>query len=140
MSHYSMGQKSHQLLKWAEKSSLTFFDHEISKPVLVYTGMSGISAATALSLQLHVIGIKHGMCYIRKKNEKSHGNTIEWELLTDWEKDDVTPIFVDDFIDQGKTLGYVVKKFGRQIDWICLQFDYNYETTFGLKKFEDAFN
>lgn len=107
MSHYSLAQKPKELLKWAEAIAVDIYVREIRYPVLVYRGMSGISAATALSLQLHILGIQHGMVYVRKENEDSHGDEIEREPF---ENDNPTFIFVDDFISSGDTKSKCLRK------------------------------
>lgn len=115
MSHYSLAQKPKQLLKWAENIAVDIYLREIQYPVLVYRGMSGISAATALSLQLHILGIDHGMVYVRKDNEDSHGDSIEREPFNN----DFTPtfIFVDDFVKSGETKAKCRKRIHNYSFW-----------------------
>lgn len=127
MSHYSLAQKPKDLLKWAEAIAIDIYVREIKYPVLVYRGMSGISAATALSLQLHILGVEHGMVYIRKENEKSHGNDVEKEIDRS-KHHDFKFIFVDDFVASGETKRECINKI---IDEVCswwpkgkVEFDY----------------
>ncbi len=79
--------------------------------VLCYSGMSGISSATILGLKLQEIDRLAGMMYVRKYNEKSHGQQVErhsFDLKNKFRG--IRPIFVDDFICDGDTLRYVVSK------------------------------
>lgn len=124
MSHYSLAQKPKQLLKWAENIAIDIYLREIQYPVLVYRGMSGISAATALSLQLHILGIDHGMVYVRKDEEQSHGRLIEREPFNN--DYDPTFIFVDDFVSSGATKLDCIRKISNCGWWPDLktQFDY----------------
>jgi len=73
-------------------------------PVLVYTGMSGIGAATVLMMKLHGLDpdFKFGMMYVRKDHEDSHGTMIEHNTESgDGLK--TVYVFVDDFICGGGT-------------------------------------
>jgi hypothetical protein len=81
MSHYSLAQKPAKLKAWANKVANSIKEEGIFNPVLVYTGMSGIAGATALSLALNDLNIKHGMAYIRKEHEQSHGEAIEFDVV-----------------------------------------------------------
>lgn len=77
-------------------------------PRFIYSGMSGVSAATALALNLKQLNprFKFNMSYVRKKREKSHGQKIEFSYY-DYEinKKELI-IFVDDFVEQGNSLVY----------------------------------
>jgi hypothetical protein len=82
--------------------------HPDKIPLLVYTGMSGTSIATTLSIKLFEAGVVHHMMYVRKKEEISHGNQIEenlpWgqmERAAALEK--CVAIFIDDQICSGTT-------------------------------------
>jgi orotate phosphoribosyltransferase len=81
-------------------------------PILCYSGMSGVAAATALSLALLELNpkFKFRMAYVRKKGEDSHGNSVEHDLEdhtdTEWEKTFL--VFVDDFVSSGASRKYVV--------------------------------
>jgi orotate phosphoribosyltransferase-like protein len=102
--HYSYAQKPEKLSKWAEAMAKDIQEKGITNPILVYRGMSGISAATAISLELYRLGIEVGMFYIRKDNEQSHGeiftHSYEWTAAI---PENPCFIFVDDFIARGTT-------------------------------------
>lgn len=140
MSHYSLAQKPKQLLKWAENIAIDIYLREIKYPVLVYRGMSGVSSATALSLQLHILGIDHGMVYVRKGNEDSHGENIEREPFAD--SAPLTFIFVDDFVSSGATKSECLSKilgkpwcpdFKTQFDYFAVQEYFNGEYGYHMK-------
>lgn len=119
MSHYSLAQKPKQLHLWASRMAMSIIDNMIEEPVLVYTGLSGISAATALSIVLSGFGKSCGMVYIRKKLEKSHGNPIESEIPNSFTNPEY--IFVDDFICSGDTRYWCEEKLGCRFNWKALQ-------------------
>lgn len=73
-------------------------------PVLVFRGLSGISIAVAISMKLGAKNIKHGMVYVRKKNEDSHGVPVEIAIPELGKKRGKVLIFVDDFVSSGATL------------------------------------
>ena len=80
--------------------------------ILIYTGMSGVSVATALA---HYLPNEPGMIYVRKPNEKSHGCSVEeyYDEGRYGERPDFNEhllVFVDDFIDKGFTLERCLKK------------------------------
>lgn len=106
-SHYGESLDSTAMLSWAKKSAETmFYNYESNKDiyyVLCYRGMSGIVAATNLSNALTVLEVPHGKCYVRKEEEKSHGNQVERANLPSSQYMP-TFVFVDDFIDSGDTL------------------------------------
>lgn len=124
MSHYSLAQKPKQLLRWAENIAIDIHLREIQYPVLVYRGMSGVSSATALSLQLHILGIDHGMVYVRKDNEDSHGEPIEKEPFAD--SAPLTFIFVDDFVKSGLTKQKCLDKINYRVFWPEGKEDFDY--------------
>lgn len=101
MSHYSIGQKPHELFKWSKQMAKDIKEANLDYPVLVYRGMSGTSLATGLSLALYEIEVDHGMLYIRKPEEQSHGCSIESDSFVSSLKGNL--IFVDDFISSGDT-------------------------------------
>ena len=76
------------------------------KPLLFYTGMSGVGHATALSMCLYnKIGANFGMLYIRKEHEKTSNrwaNNIE-ESVHAINGASVLPVFVDDLVSSGHT-------------------------------------
>lgn len=119
MSHYSLAQKPAQLSEWAKSIAEDIINHKIESPVLVYSGMSGISSATAISLNLHALGCNHGMVYIRKQGEMSHGSPVEHEHTS---SKDRTYIFVDDFLDYCSTLNYCHDKMEPHHDYIKFSF------------------
>lgn len=51
-------------------------------PIFCYTGLSGIGAATALSLEMYRRNKdrRFGLIYVRKKGEQSHGHPVEYTL------------------------------------------------------------
>jgi adenine/guanine phosphoribosyltransferase-like PRPP-binding protein len=84
-------------------------------PVLIFTGFSGIALATAISIELHKRDFKFEMLMVRKPGEaeQCHGRSIQSSISRVHK--DCYFIFVDDFIDSGKTLARldkVVEKFG----------------------------
>lgn len=106
--HYSYAQKPYMLKPWAYEEATSLIELNYSHIVLVYSGMSGISAATALSLALYERSKDHSMIYIRKSNEVSHGESIECENF--YSLENATFLFVDDFIQSGTTRDYCLNK------------------------------
>jgi hypothetical protein len=111
LSHYSKAQKPKLLAEWAtiafdDLGKIERLKDPESYPVLVYTGLSGISAATALSMEMAVRDMKFGMCYVRKPKEECHGSSLEMELIDPRDEcgTKAIPIFVDDFIASGDTM------------------------------------
>lgn len=128
--HYSLAHKTRDLRNQAKIWAVALIQKCKARsnktrkiPILCYAGMSGTSAATALSLALLEIdpNFVFKMCYVRKKNEKSHGNNIEHDLEEhqDWSKTFL--VFVDDFISSGDSRKFVVKaaneKFTEMENW-----------------------
>lgn len=79
-------------------------------PLIAYSGMSGISMATAVAMMLRLKHpkFKFGMVYVRKDDEKSHGRPVEFVI-----SDDVAQymlVFADDFISSGTTGNFVYRK------------------------------
>ena len=109
--HYGNSMNMAALNNWAEMVAADIRqlmeDNPKITPVLLYTGMSGISAATAIMMHL---GRHHncsvGMVYVRKPDEKSHGARIEYANLQKLERKQTKPFFivVDDFIHSGETV------------------------------------
>jgi orotate phosphoribosyltransferase-like protein len=124
MSHYSFGQKPSDLRSLskttAEQLSDMFAKQLPGKvPLLVYTGMSGVSHATALSLYLEPYGNEFAMAYVRKAGEKSHGTQIEFDRVNrrNTAKDpEYVLVFVDDFVSSGATFKRVFKKIKAYFD------------------------
>jgi orotate phosphoribosyltransferase len=70
--------------------------------VLVYSGMSGVSFATALSIAVETqYNVEVDMIYVRKENEASHGRKVEHSLGVFQTPSFI--VFVDDFISSGAT-------------------------------------
>ena len=116
MSHYSNAQNPDELYRNAAlqvegKLIPAYNDRADVRPVLCYRGMSGVAAATAVRLYLH---LNHplftcGMLYVRKLGEKSHGDAVEIEYPDRWDMNEagcsgLEAVFVDDFICSGTTL------------------------------------
>lgn len=130
-SHYSNALDPGLLLEWAEDKAVLLLGLTLATPssslVLCYRGMSGVAHATALSMSLARRDTIVKMVYVRKAEEDSHGNPMEW---SDAVYDDDTIVFVDDFISTGKTYeavihgmrtGYPIAMHGdRNIDYVCL--------------------
>ena len=111
-SHYSYALTPDMLGSWASRKADAFYKYherrkeeiKYGRPVLCYTGLSGIALATALSLELvrKYPRFKFDMVNVRKPGDKNHGHAIE---CTNASLDDGDYlVFVDDFIDEGKTL------------------------------------
>lgn len=118
--HYSFGQNPEQLNDWAEAVAERIKFANIPNIMLCYTGMSGVSSATALMLKLHEKNIPVEMCYVRKPDEKSHGNPVEISTTLN-SRQYFTKIFVDDFIDQANTFKRVEVECGGEINFLALQ-------------------
>jgi hypothetical protein len=144
MSHYSFGQKPYKLVEWsllmANEIKKTFNDGKLF-PVLIYSGMSGISLCTAVANSFYSLYEENlYMAYVRKDGERSHGSIIEWEYLHKFSfldvDNDCKPmtffclpkdiktgcrlpiclIFVDDFVSSGETLMRCVREFKKGIN------------------------
>lgn len=74
--------------------------------VLVFTGLSGITAATRLAERLRCKRIKVKMLYIRKPEETSHGSSVHFTSHYPVRKTlkKAAVIFCDDFVSTGATL------------------------------------
>lgn len=110
--HYSRAQDPESLYDWA-KSLIKNCEEEgidVARFRLLYSGMSGVATATALSIAIYNHTAKTvGMVYVRKEHEKSHGSPTENNISVY----DEPPIlvFVDDFICDGNTINYVYGKY-----------------------------
>lgn len=111
MSHYSLAFRPAILNKWADAAATQVIAQSWTKlPVFIYSGMSGIVTATAVSLAIARLSssFPYAMMYVRKPGEESHGNKIEYEHINSQQHYtspfDTTPVFVDDFIATGDTL------------------------------------
>lgn len=111
-SHYGSSMNAFYMGEWGRKiASLIVSIIETDKyPILIYRGMSGTTTATAIAVS---IPEEHrhnfGMVYVRKKNEKSHGQKIEYSSL-DPANREVVWILCDDFISSGKTALEIIKE------------------------------
>lgn len=83
-------------------------------PILLYTGMSGTSLATAVAIELDRLEQNSYQAYVRKDTEESHSwRQIERTYGDDWAKAEAIPrqfYFIDDFVDSGKTLTFCVNR------------------------------
>lgn len=115
-SHYSPAFHSDfpELVGHAATQVVEFFDEwtDDSFPVLCYSGFSGVSVATLLAFFLKP-DIRVEQLYVRKENETSHGLQIEYSSTS---LDNGLPIFVDDFVDEGMTLDYVMRQVLEKFD------------------------
>lgn len=110
MPHYSIAQNVGVLSSWSRDSARNIhrtFSHDDNITALIYSGMSGIALATAVQLAYYSeYEKKLQMIYVRKENEFSHGNAVEFNFIP-YESGNNTNhnlIFVDDFIDTGDTI------------------------------------
>ena len=127
--HYSNAQDPFALRRWSASKAedLKALRKEKAGPgniVLCYSGMSGIAYATALMLACSEgdDAFIPKMCYIRKAGEKSHGRKAERSELA---FDSDIFVFVDDFIDEGKTFkrvkrGVHAEVEGSELKYLCL--------------------
>lgn len=118
--HYSFSQNPKKLNDWAEVVAERIKLANLPNIMLCYTGMSGISSATALMLKLHEKKILVEMCYVRKPDEESHGNLVELSTTSDY-CPSFTKIFVDDFIASADTFRRVEVQCGEEINFLALQ-------------------
>lgn len=118
--HYSFSQNPKKLNDWAEAVAERIKLANLPNIMLCYTGMSGISSATALMLKLHEKNILVEMCYVRKPDEESHGNPVELSTTSDY-CPSFTKIFVDDFIASADTFRRVESQCGYEINFLALQ-------------------
>ena len=111
--HYSIAQYPDMMADFATQKSQVlrniFKKPEFKNliPILCYSGMSGVSHATALALALQKKKFVFGMAYVRKEKEKSHGQQVEWNFPERKNKKYIL-VFVDDFISSGATFRYTV--------------------------------
>jgi hypothetical protein len=122
--HYSSALSPSQLISWAQVAATEIMEDSKFNvgvyPVFVFSGLSGIAASTALSLELvrqESWKNKFGLIYVRKDGECSHGGDIESSTVFPAgykkygrSKFKPYPIFVDDFIDTGTTLKHCHSK------------------------------
>lgn len=109
-------QAGQMALKFTEK----FFDTN-DKIVLFYSGMSGVAAATALTTVVNCVTEGpvpsiSAMVYVRKAHEMSHGQRIEISIIDEFkETDNIIPIFIDDFVCEGRTFEYVKREVAKYV-------------------------
>ncbi len=109
--HYSLAFKPTELRRWAVREAkrlANLFVNTKGLPVLVYTGLSGISTATALALELDQYQVKFAMAYVRKGRENSHGCDLEY--TNNLARGEYYMVFVDDFVSMGDTTRRCYKK------------------------------
>lgn len=115
--HYSYGLVPELMFSYAAAlADKLVIAAEDKKIILVYSGMSGVSTATAIAMSLFS---KHmntaGMVYVRKEFEvpNSHGVLVEhgFDLNCNVNEDNSIAVFVDDFVSTGGTLFRCMDKY-----------------------------
>jgi hypothetical protein len=131
-SHYSFGLNAKPLRNWAKRTAkvVAAESRELSKtPVFCYSGMSGVSIATALQMAMGQFKdrfVEPEMVYVRKSDEKSHGKAIENSFCDSYNFNPTLYhtshffIFVDDFITHGDTFARVDFALKEMISHICV--------------------
>ena len=133
--HYSLAMDS-EILDYAKEAVDKIEEITCGRPekaLLVYTGMSGTSSATAIvTLQL-LAGKKSHQVYVRKEGESSHGRTVERNHFN-VDRDIHCIVFVDDSVQSGKTLktvlGNIYQQFPdlQQVPLYCLLQEHSRKT------------
>lgn len=72
---------------------------------VAFSGSSGAAIAFYLAVQYQI-----PLIYVRKKNEQSHGQDVECNLINSTID---TYLIVDDFIDTGKTVDFIINRIAR---------------------------
>jgi len=92
----------------ANKVVDSFEETGVGYPILCYSGFSGITSATLLAYFIQK-RMRVEQLYVRKKGEQegSHGMLIEYSTTN---LQGGVLVFVDDFLDTGTTLEYVISK------------------------------
>lgn len=91
------------------------------KIVLFYSGMSGVASATALTTVMSCVTegpnpAISAMVYVRKDQEVSHGGPVEISIIEEFsESDRIIPVFIDDFVCEGRTFRYVKKRVAKYV-------------------------
>lgn len=105
-SHYGNSMNVAYMRKWgmtiAERVIELIKDNKF--PMLAYRGMSGTTAA--ISITSHIpeeYAPYYARVYVRKKNERSHGSSVEYSDIYS-HKREVVVIVCDDFISSGTTV------------------------------------
>lgn len=93
--------------------------------------------ATAVAMYLDMLfpTFKFSMYYVRKEGEDSHGSHIEYECEMSGENN--IGIFVDDFIDSGKTVEFVIKEtmdHSTEVQWNEYSFALQIHKSYQLKR------
>lgn len=117
-SHYGHCMNPTVMREWGPRiaASVEAIIAEGKFPILVYRGMSGVAAAnTIANFMTSQHGTHYAMMYVRKKNEKSHGQRIEYTTRHQGDRE-IVWVFCDDFISKGKTMLDVVKTVSRYFD------------------------
>jgi orotate phosphoribosyltransferase-like protein len=110
-SHYIEETMSiqHGLIFGANAADFIMEDAKGKPPALLYSGMSGVSLATFVGTQLRNLhGITPAMYYIRKPEEMSHGEIVEYSDVYGNEVNHRLYI-VDDFIYKGETAKRIIR-------------------------------
>ena len=111
--HYSKSMSPKYMSVWGKSAAIELERCMMAdagfRPVLVYRGMSGIAAATAIISNLEAeFCDRVGMIYVRKDHEDSHGCDIEVGN-PDTLQNNPTFVVCDDFIDSGHTVLTILK-------------------------------
>jgi hypothetical protein len=91
------------------------------KIVLFYSGMSGIASATALTTLSACVTegpnpAISALVYVRKPLEDSHGQVVEISIINEFKSTDrIIPVFIDDFVCEGRTFKYVKKQIAKYV-------------------------
>lgn len=110
-SHYGNSMNANEMREWGPKiaESVEAIIKDGKFPILIYRGMSGVATATTIANNMtSTCGDDFAMMYVRKKNEKSHGQRVEYTKFFPKDRE-IVWIFCDDFISSGKTTLEVVK-------------------------------
>lgn len=106
-SHYSCAFNLDEMRKFCMKAGdelKSFSDSKKCDIVFIYSGMSGVATATALS---HILYFEYSilahMVYVRKRFEEAHGNTFVEYSQNKNVYSKYAIFFVDDLIDSGET-------------------------------------
>lgn len=131
LTHYGSSMRPEALMQQAasiaDQLGEQFFSKN-DKIVLFYCGMSGVASATALVTLISFInnsgavysidGVNtillptiSAMVYVRKKDEKSHGDWVEISVIDEFKDTDrIIPVFIDDFVCEGRSFKFVKKQ------------------------------
>lgn len=117
-SHYGSSMDAFYMGEWGRTIAphITSIIESGKYPILIYRGMSGTTTATAIAVNIPEEHRKSfGMVYIRKKNEKSHGNRVEYSYLDPADRE-VVWVVCDDFISSGTTALEILKVVSQYFD------------------------